>query len=66
MPSTTEKQRRLMEAAATPKGRAKIRARGKLKPPPVNVAREFRAADRAKLRKAKRKVAPASKRRRRG
>ena len=66
MPSRSEEQRRLMEAAATPKGRVKIRARGKIKPPPIKVARDFRAADRAKLRRAKRKAAPASKRRRRG
>lgn len=49
MPSVSEAQRRLMEMAATAKGRKKIRG----KKPPLAVAKEFRAADRAKARKAK-------------
>ena len=51
MPSVSEKQRRLMEMAANAKSRKQ--AHGKL--PPLDVAREFRAADRAKARKKKRR-----------
>ncbi len=47
MPSSTESQRRFMEMCSTPAGRAK--ARGKC--PPLEVANEFVAADRAKARK---------------
>lgn len=45
MPSTSEKQRRAMEAAAAGKGRLGI---------PQSVAREFRSEDRKKLRAKRR------------
>lgn len=44
MPSTSEPQRRFMEMCSTATGRAK--AQGKC--PPEHVAKDFRAADRAK------------------
>jgi len=47
MPSKSEAQRRLMEMAANPKSRRKMRGRK----PPLKVAREFRAADRARARR---------------
>lgn len=49
MPSKSEPQRRMMEAAAaSPAVAKKVGV-------PVKVAKEFRSADRAKLREAKRK-----------
>ena len=46
MPSTSEKQRRAMEAAAAGKSKIGI---------PQSVGKEFRAADRAKLRRQARR-----------
>ena len=47
MPSTSGKQHRYMAMASTPEGRAKLKAEGK-KPPPQDVALEFRHADKGK------------------
>jgi len=52
MPSTSDRQRRLMEMASTVAGRKKLRTSG-YKVPPLKVAKEFMAADRAKARKRK-------------
>ena len=41
MPAKTERQRKFMAMAASPKGRKKLRAEGR-KVPAVKVAREFR------------------------
>ena len=52
MPSVSDKQKRLMEMASKVAGRKTLRTSGH-KVPPLKVAQEFRAADRAKARKRK-------------
>lgn len=47
MPSTSGSQHRFMAMASTAKGRAKLKREGK-KMPPMDVAMEFRHADKGK------------------
>lgn len=53
MPSKSGKQHRFMAMAASPKGRAKLKAEG-VKVPPLKIAKEFVQADKGRS-KSKRK-----------